>query len=70
VEQNTRLKWGSAAFGVFWVVFMAVSTSDGSPAHLAILAVSGVLVAACWYWAMKRFMAWCARRASVSPPVP
>jgi hypothetical protein len=64
VDQDTRLKWGSVAFGVFWAVFMAVSTSDGSPAHLVILAASGVLVAVCWYWAMKRFTAWCARRAS------
>jgi hypothetical protein len=64
VDQDTRLKWASVAFGVFWVFFMAVSTNDGSPAHLAILAVSGMLVAACWYWAMKRFTAWRAHRAS------
>ena len=64
MDQNTRLKGGSVALGVFWVVFMAVWTSDGSPAHLTILAVSGVLFATCWYWAMKRFTAWYARRAS------
>ena len=48
----------TALFAVFWIAFMIWWTGDTSLAHIVLLSVTGLLVAAAWAWAMMRFGRW------------
>jgi hypothetical protein len=47
-------------FAVFWTGFMIWWSGDTGIANVVILSVCGVMVAAAWAFAMKRFGYWSA----------
>jgi len=48
----------TALAAVLWTAFMIWWTADYRTAHIVILSVTGIVVAAIWAWSNKRYGRW------------
>ena len=58
MTHRLRLKLASLTFAVLWTVWMIWSLSPMRPAELGMLAVSGALAGAGWYWLYGSWYRW------------